>query len=157
METLSEYFRDSSSYLRDISKAHWLVLYTQNRDSDVLTRSNYEVMSEDLGEGAESLSASHWACGWIEYLLVNPEDSEAVRKAEDWERALADYPVCDDYKFSEAEQQEADEVWANCYDAYDRIDYIRQFRNQFEFHDMDDLMSCVRGEYFAGYASELIC
>ncbi len=157
MDKLSVAFSDQDSWLRDTSKSDWLILYTQHRDSDILTRSNWEVLVEDLGEGCETMSASHWAVGWVEYLLINPDDSEAVRRAEDWECVLADYPVCDDEHYSNMETKEADEFWASSYNEYERIEYIRMWRNQFEFHDMANLMSCVRGEYFAGYASELLC
>ena len=37
-----------------------------------------------------------------------------------------------------------------------RINYIRENRSQFEFYNFEDLMCCVRGEYFAGYANELL-
>jgi hypothetical protein len=38
----------------------------------------------------------------------------------------------------------------------ERIAYIRKHRSEFEFADLRDMLSCVRGNYFAGYASELI-
>lgn len=38
----------------------------------------------------------------------------------------------------------------------ERVEYIRKHRSQFEFRDFADMLGCVRGKYFAGYASELI-
>ena len=35
-------------------------------------------------------------------------------------------------------------------------DYIRKFADQFEFRCLTDVKACLRGEYFGGYASELI-
>ena len=58
--------------------------------------------------------------------------------------------------FSEVEQEDASETWRNCYSDRERLAYVRDHRDQFEFHDFKDLLSCVRGEYFAGYASELL-
>ena len=58
--------------------------------------------------------------------------------------------------WSTLEYEEAGEVWQNCYSVQERIDYIREYRSQFEFHDFKDMWACVHGEYFAGYASELL-
>jgi hypothetical protein len=62
----------------------------------------------------------------------------------------------DESDFSEVEQEEANETWRNCYDVSERVKYIREHRSQFEFHDLGDMLGCVRGNYFAGYASELL-
>jgi hypothetical protein len=67
-----------------------------------------------------------------------------------------DCPVINEDHWSELEQEDANLTWRECYSPQDRIDYIRKHRSQFEFHDMADLLGCVRGEYFAGYASELL-
>ena len=103
---------------------------------------------------------SHWVVGWVEWIAIEadgtPESDKALETADDIQESLKNYPVINDDHFSEVEQEEANEVWTNCYDAAERIKYIREHRNQFEFHDYADLIGCVRGKYFAGYASELI-
>lgn len=48
------------------------------------------------------------------------------------------------------------EIWSNRYCARERIAYIHAHRHQFEFNDLSDMLACVRGEYFSGYASELL-
>jgi len=58
--------------------------------------------------------------------------------------------------FSEYETEEANDVWRDCYRPEERIDYIRKHRSQFKFRGLSDLIGCVRGHYFAGYASELL-
>jgi hypothetical protein len=65
-------------------------------------------------------------------------------------------PVVCDEDFSELETEEADQIWTNCYDTAERIAYIRAHRHHFEFRNFADLLGCVRGRYFSGYASELI-
>lgn len=57
---------------------------------------------------------------------------------------------------SEAEEEQAQEVWRDCYRPKARIEYIREHREQFEFRSFADMLGCVRGRYFAGYASELL-
>lgn len=68
--------------------------------------------------------------------------------------------------YSEAEQEEADQIWRECYSPAERVEYIR--KNRSEFSDRCDpkwtepveawrnLLACVRGKVFWGYASELV-
>ncbi len=137
----------------------WLVSLSRNRDSDTLTESNFAVALDTMGGESDTVEVhrfGHWACEWFEIILVCPGTS-AAKEAEEIEAALADYPVLDDTDFSEREQAEADQTWANCYSNTQRIAYIRNAsRGQFEFRSFADLMGCVRGKYFAGYASDLL-
>jgi len=131
----------------------------QSRDSDALERSNFESMLKLLGGESETVivvKESHWAVGWVEWIAIHESDDKALEIANEIMAALEDYPVIDKEHFCETEMHEANEVWANCYDWQERAEYIRDNRNQFEFHDFPDLLSCVRGKYFAGYASELL-
>lgn len=167
-KTLSEFFRavGDSAYWGD--RANWLVAYSAHRDAQALERSNWRCFGqalralptvrdwsgEDLPIAEER--ASHWAVGWIDYLLVNPACPEAVAEAERLLARLEDYPVLDEFDFSEEETNEANEVWRECYRPKDRLKYIRENRSQFKFRSFSDLLSCMRGQHFAGYASELL-
>lgn len=124
------------------------VIATQHRDSDALARSNWSVLAADLGAEAYTYiranhwsddstdyedrptvyhwRASHWAVGWVEYLMVRADAPEDVlTNAGEWLSALADYPVADDDHFSELEFTEACAYWANCSVA-DRLDAIKR-------------------------------
>jgi hypothetical protein len=143
--------------------AEWHDYYSsgcgQSRDSDALERSNFICMLRELGDESDTVTVvreSHWAVGWVEWIAIHQSDGKALQCADEISAALSDYPVIDESHWSEIEQEEADETWRNCYSPQDRIDYIRKFRSQFEFHDYADLIGCVRGKYFAGYASELL-
>ena len=136
----------------------WLVApVSQTRDSDALDRSNFETMQrilDDAGGDYEVHRFGHWGPGWFEIILVEP-GTKCASEAEECEGALANYPVLDDENFCELETQEADEVWRECYTVADRIEYIRNASpGEFEFGSFADLLGCVRGHYFAGYASE---
>ena len=140
----------------------WLVIpVSTNRDADALTRSNWRVVLADVkasdptGEDVEVHRFGHWACGWFEIAIVR-QDSPAAKCAADWENALSDYPVASGEDFAEEEQAEANEVWRECYRPAQRVEYIRRHRSQFEFSCFADMLGCVRGDYFAGYASELL-
>lgn len=109
-----------------------ILVASQHRDSDALTRSNYRVAVRRLLKAAgleqfpsdadedESVPvydwrASHWAVGWVEYLMVRPDAPEAVRaEAQAIADALADYPVLDEDDWSELEYAEAAAYWASC-------------------------------------------
>lgn len=146
----------------------WLIACAMNRDSDALGRSNFRCFEQALKTLPEVKEwsgeytpvtverSNHWACGWVDYLIVNPECKSAVALAEQLRESLEDYPVLDEEHFSQVESDEANEVWANCYDVAERLEYIRKHRSQFEFHDYRDMVACVRGHYFSGYACELL-
>lgn len=163
MKTYSE-FAPSGFDTRGLNlpdRQEWLVHPCgTNRDADVLTRSNWDVACADLlkldpeGDDHEVHRFGHWACGWFEIVLVRPETLCAT-DAKQTEAALSDYPVLCDSHFSDAEQTEADAVWLNCYSVSQRIEYIRDHAEQFEFRSFADMLGCVRGNYFGGYASEL--
>lgn len=131
----------------------------RNRDSDALARSNFAVASKALlaiSDRVEIIRENHWACGWVEWIAIPGDDFVALEAADAMQAQLEDYPALDADHWSEVEHEDAGEVWANCYDARARVAYIREHRDQFEFRSLADLLGCARGQYFAGYASELI-
>ena len=118
----------AESYARfgdDRAVGEWAVVVGRTRDSDHLGNSNFERVQEDLrGMLPEELrrewviieSASHWAVGWVETLLVrvydeNGEITEVAEEAANIVDALRDYPVYDESDFCEREYNEyQDEV-----------------------------------------------
>lgn len=143
--------------------AEWPEYYSsgvgQSRDSDALERSNFICMLRALGGESDTvlvIRESHWAVGWIEWIAIHESDAKALATADEIKAGLADYPVIDESHWSELEQEDADQTWKNCFSPLERVDYIRKWREQFEFHDFADMLACVRGQYFVGYASELL-
>lgn len=157
--------------------AHWPDYYSagvgQSRDSDALERANFDAMLKALGgerndperedpndEGAalslvRVVRESHWAVGWVEWIAIHETATDDLRLADKIKGKLED-SVVDEELFSQYETEEANEVWRDCYRMKDRIEYIRKHRSQFEFRNYADMIGCVRGKYFAGYASELL-
>ena len=143
--------------------AEWTQYYSsgvgQSRDSSALERSNFVCMLKALGGESATVivvSERHWAVGWIEWIAIHETDARALEEADEIAGALEDYPVVNESHWSELETEEANEVWTQCYDVRERIAYIRKHRDQFEFHDFADMLGCVRGNYFTGYASDLL-
>ena len=131
----------------------------QSRDSDCLEQSNFAVMLERLGGESETVIVvreSHWAVGWVEWIAIHEGDQRALQIADELQAKLQSYPVLDEDDFCQRGNDAAGEVWLNCYDWQSRVKYIRANRSQFDFHDIADMLACVRGNYFAGYASELL-
>jgi hypothetical protein len=143
--------------------AVWPAYYSsgvwQSRDSDALERSNFACMLKAIGGESETViivRESHWAVGWMEWIAIHQDDSKALTIADEIKGKLEDYPVINEDHWSELEHEEASEVWRECYNPQERVKYIRDHRSQFEFADFADLIGCVRGNYFAGYASDLL-
>lgn len=158
--------------------ANWPDYYSagvsQHRDSSPLDRANFDAMLKALGgeqrhpdiedpndEGAalslvRVVRESHWAVGWVEWIAIHETAEDRLRIADAIVKKLENYPVIDDFLFSQYESEEADQVWRDCYRAKERVEYIRQHRRQFEFCGFADMLGCARGKYFSGYASELI-
>lgn len=136
------------------------IVLQQNRDSGVSERANWKAALNIINVDNEHVQIhrfGHWACGWFELLLVSDNAPDEIKeKAAEIVCSLADYPILDEELNSEMESEEALEIWKNCYDKAERIEYIRENRHQFEFHGITDILSCVRGDHFAGYPSELI-
>lgn len=90
------------------------VFLGQHRDSDVLTRSNFEVALERLGGESETVQViheGHWAVGWVEWISIHESDIEALKLADEMEKALKGYPILDEDAFS---TKEHDENFENC-------------------------------------------
>lgn len=92
----------------------YFVFIGQSRDSDALTRSNFECGLRALGGESDSVLVvreSHWAVGWVEWIAIHEANAEAILAADEMACALADYPVLDESHFSELEWDEAQTQW----------------------------------------------
>ncbi len=160
-----------SSDAQPDDKHLWAIVYTSDRDSDALARSNESVILKALqpytgwhkdGDTVEPLSHSHWAVGHVDGFMIRVYEADgctitpAFLVYSELADALENYPILDEADYSEREQVDADQTWANCYSTADRIRYMRRNASTFEFHSFADMLGCARGKYFAGYASELL-
>ena len=131
MKRLTDFFQDPySSYFGD--KGAWLVAYVKNRDSELIEEINFEVFIREFkaaglteGKDYDIERASHWACGWIDFLVV-PPGSQAEKIAENLLAALEDYPCLDDDLYSERAWEIAAE-FANEISDYEKEEIIKSF------------------------------
>jgi hypothetical protein len=112
-------FDDASNYAGD--RLDGFYVYAKNRDSGTLVRSNFACILRDLEAAALEAeddasvltpSFGHWACGWVEQIVLKANAPEAVvRKAEEILDNLEDYPIHDERHFSDLEYEEAATYW----------------------------------------------
>lgn len=91
--------------------ATWIMTpISVHRDSDTLSRSNWDVISADLldrfEDSVEVMGSRHWAVGWVDCIAVEIANRDAVEAVLDWIDALEEYPVADDEHYSALEWEE---------------------------------------------------
>lgn len=100
--------------------AEWPEYYVvagRSRDSGVLERSNWDAIVEALGgeskrtNGVVISRASHWACGWVETLLIHRGASKKLAIADRIAEGLESYPIVDEELFSRYEDEERQSIW----------------------------------------------
>lgn len=118
-----ETWKHPSSYGGFSPDGDYCVL-SRNRDSAVLDESNWAVACKTLGAEAHDSGemddrpavyhwrAGHWACGWVEYLMVRADaPQETIDAAQEIVDSLEGYPVLDDDHYSNAEYEAAAAWW----------------------------------------------
>ena len=93
----------------------WVCGIGHNRDSDILTQSNFHSVLKALGGEIDGVvevrRVGHWVCGWFEQIMVNSKNEEKLYEYLKINNSLADYPVFDDDDFSEREMEYKDETF----------------------------------------------
>lgn len=127
----------------------YVAAVSHTRDSDHLTESNWvaqlSTLNEIDAEGSdfEIHRFGHWACGWLEIIVVRPE-SQCATKCEEIAAFLNDYPVLDSDDFTEREWTAYLEFWSSG-DAQREL--VRQLRQQWELPHTLELIES--GDHYA--------
>lgn len=118
-----------------------ILVVSRTRDSDAMARTNWNAARERLcvAAGVDSVAAddstapvydwraSHWACGWVEYLMVSKSAPAAViAEAQAIADDLDSYPALDEDAWSNLEWEEATDYWASL-SVRDRAEMIRDY------------------------------
>jgi len=110
---------------------------TRTRDSSNLELSNWdEIRSRLERAGAEILQdgegtcydwrAGHWACGWVEYLMLAPNAPQALLDVgADCLLELEDYPILNEDDYSTREMNDIFEYWERC-SMRERVQYCQE-------------------------------
>lgn len=140
-DTLAEtVWTTPSSYFGFSPVGHYCVM-SITRDASNADLSNWYAMRRVLQDAGADIDdsdveprtapvytwrASHWACGWVEYLMIQPDASDAILyAAAEALDALADYPLLDDEDHSKREYDAICEAWESA-SLPDRMDYCRE-------------------------------
>lgn len=139
IEHLQEYVWKKSECYGGFSPDGDYVVMSRNRDSQLLTRVNWDVACESLKAqpydgGAKHFfrrptvyhwRAGHWAVGWIEYLCVRADAADDVKtEASEIVCSLADYSILDEDRYCAAKWDAVCEYWEQC-SVGERVDYLR--------------------------------
>jgi hypothetical protein len=129
------------------------VLYVRHRDSDLLTESNWECLQESLNKIIKTLAApeirykkdyygedeelpsdwmytweaSHWAVGWIEYLMIRDDAPRVLLEAADelYDFLKRQYPILDEEDYSRRQDEAIYQWWKDC-NLEERMEYCRK-------------------------------
>ncbi len=143
--------------------AEWCIVYTHNRDSDALARSNATIIRQRLeacphyDENARNEHHGHWACGWVDgyAIRVSNAKGEYTGVFKEWcdiQNDIAQYPFLDESHFSDLEFTEACAYWAQM-SVEERVRIWQEMPK--DFH----LMACRRDELpdsHSGYLNEYL-
>lgn len=121
----------------------------QNRDSDYYAQSNFQVALERLGGESDTVivaRSSHWACGWVEYIMVHESDEDKLGIARDIINDLEDYFVLDENHYDSLVDPVRDkirqEIWRDVENGH--ADYWHLAReNPALFHRYYDVMNKI--------------
>ena len=94
----------------------YFVVYAQHRDSGLIQRANYEVFKNFLNMKAKAymheFSASHWAVGYVDHLLIHKDTPEEIlQEIDEMLQSIDEYAILDENVFAEMESFEAQEFW----------------------------------------------
>ena len=114
MQTLIDLTHSTPNFSYYGTLPTWLIAASITRDSDTIERSNWNVIQSRLAELPTDtdidtftiISTSHWLCGWVDYLIINPAATEAIALVEALHERLVDYPILSDEDCSELEYTE---------------------------------------------------
>lgn len=108
-------FKDFSwSGAPDENSENWTVVYTENRDSDLMEKANAKaidaIMSKFPEDQVKPERHSHWAVGYVDgySIRVYEEDGSLTPAFQAWadiQERLEDYPILDESGLSEMESE----------------------------------------------------
>jgi hypothetical protein len=99
-----------------------LLICGTHRDADTVAESNHRTLVKMLSEVDPDeehhgvMHCGHWAVGWYDHVLVDPNCDAVMRVVGESAAALADYPILsdDDHSALEMEQHDAGECGEGC-------------------------------------------
>ena len=110
-------FEPGETYFGDALDRAWQVSIYQSSMGDVLEECNFKVFLERLGGLSETVQVHRVGFsgdGWYEFVAIHEADKAAIEKAGAMLDLLKDYPILDEDRFSQDED-----------DYYNSIGYVQ--------------------------------
>jgi len=99
----------SSNYMGEDYSDHYII-YSRTRDSEALTKANYETTKTTLEENNIDYiepTFNHWACGWISAIMIHQSNKDALTIATNKiHEPLQEYPLLDEDLYYQYEQED---------------------------------------------------
>jgi hypothetical protein len=99
-------FEPGETYFGDKLNRAWQVSIYQSTMGNVLEECNFTVFLERLGGLSETVHVHRVGFsgdGWYEFVAIHESDEAAIVKAREMLDLLKDYPILDDDRFTQAE------------------------------------------------------
>jgi hypothetical protein len=116
-ELIDNWPKRDFAYWGGEDRSIWGMAYSHNRDSDLAEESNWDsmikLMTRHNSRSIQIILCNHWACGWIEYMLINTNHKKAMYRLYGILGRLEDYPILDDEDLSNREWEQAQEAYDN--------------------------------------------
>lgn len=112
-------FDSWDNYMGEKPDTSLYLVLARNRDSSIATNCNWDSaksMFDDAELDYTITHVGHWLCGWVEYLSVSRNDSEAFKMGEEIDASLSDYPILDEEELCRREHEDFIEVIEMVYD-----------------------------------------
>lgn len=93
----------------------YYVVAGQNRDSSYIQQSNFIAATNRLGGEHEPeviiARSSHWACGWVDFLMVHKDALDKIKIAEEIDEDIENNCILDWENYDEIRQPEIDRLY----------------------------------------------
>jgi hypothetical protein len=113
---LERWERETNYFGNDYS--NYCIIYSKNRDSNILELSNYSAIKEELEcQNVKYIEErfNHWLCGYVDVLMIHEQYAEDIRSIEKYLSQLEDYPILDDDDYYRREDEELEEIYHEIY------------------------------------------
>lgn len=113
---LEKWEMESNYFGEDYSD--YYIIYSRNRDSDILELSNYDTIVKELEfQGVVFIEErfNHWLCGWVDVILVHEQYENDLKSIEQYLSQLEDYPLLDEDDYCRREDEELEEIYHEIY------------------------------------------
>lgn len=114
-------WRRCSNYIGEDYSDYYCIA-GHSRDSDILEESNYQSIKKYLQSenvAYEEISASHWAVGWVESIIIHESNDAGLVVGDDIAKRLEDYPIFNEDDYSRREWEKVDSIMSDIMQYHD--------------------------------------